>query len=1065
MKLHAIIAAFLRNVASFFSGALGYLVIVVFVFVCAILGFSERFFANNLANLDQLSQWYPELLLFLVPAITMGLWADERKQNTDELLFTLPASDVDILLGKYFACVANYTIALLFTMPLLFVLNRIGNPDWGVIFTTYLGYWFAGATLLSAGMFASSLTRSTTVAFVVGVLVAAVPVYFSETMITGVTGFLAKSAERYGWLVWLANALNWFGDFLGVMAESMLLDNQLRGFTEGLIPLSSILYFISFTSFMLYLNYVVITRRHWSSGRQTQMGLQYAVRVLALVAVLVSFNSMLRDGNAFVPSGVDLSGERVHSLSKVTNDMIDRVVEAEEPITIHAFVSPDLPEEFSVIRKELDSLMRQYDRLGGSWISIRIVDVEHAGASEREAIAQGITPINHKLSDREGRVVQQQVYMGVVVEGSKNRVVIPHIDDAARIEYELTHSLATVTKADKLRIGILRTDARVLNMGKDWYFDQFIAELKKQYELVDVSHADLKKRADDTAKKPDAKKKSKTKKKEADKKEEKKDKPLDVLLVVQPSSLTRNVMQDLVKYIKAGKPTLLLDDPLPFYLIYDQARFPEELRADFNEILSAPRLARAHPRSYWSIELLPRSVYDELVRRWTAFMRQQRRRPSQQQVEFAFMRMVADLYPEVTPQISAFSQAPKADDGRATILMDALGLSWNYDRVVTDRYQPHPEFVPAIAPQHAEQKGATWPVKEYGQIENAFLFINRGNGDAHALNATHDITQGLQEVLGIYAGSVFRKSGQSKTNVLSLLRTSKNSSVILWDDLTSVRTQQVAVLDPETQTIRGEERKVPSRLLNGARGIDPRRQLPEIVTTYLADDPVKTPSDKHHSLAVLVTSEDETKDKKKSTGGIKAIFVADIDMITNVYFNQQKALGRPLDNISFVQNSIEWLADDGRFIPLRSRRQRLRTLVAVQEAVDGYRQDRLDAERAAKAARKKAGEDAEKRFEDKLKEIQERKGLGIFERSQMASVALRAERERLKSENRKLDEDLKKKLAELKDREDREIRSYQARVRAVAIAFTPIPAILLGILVFCIRWYSERRKVVSSRRV
>src|SRR5262249_46654867 len=162
LRSHVVFAVFKRNFASYFSGLLGYLFIVLFVLTGALLAFQPQFFTNNLANLDQLNKYFPMLLLFIVPAITMGVWSEERKLGTEELLFTLPVSDLEVLIGKYLAVVAVYTAALAFSLTHAFVLQLIGEPDWGLIATTYFGYWLAGCALLAAGMAASFPTHSHT---------------------------------------------------------------------------------------------------------------------------------------------------------------------------------------------------------------------------------------------------------------------------------------------------------------------------------------------------------------------------------------------------------------------------------------------------------------------------------------------------------------------------------------------------------------------------------------------------------------------------------------------------------------------------------------------------------------------------------------------------------------------------------------------------------------------------------------------------------------------------------------------------------------------------------------
>ena len=226
---HVIWAVFKRNFLSYFSNPAGYVFITLFVFVSSCVAFwPPTFFTNNQANLDELNKFMPYLLLLFVPAITMNTWADERRQGTDELLLTLPAHDLDVVLGKYLAALGIYSVALAFSLPQVFVLRWLGSPDLGVLFATYVGYWLMGAMLIAVGMVASMLSSNVTVAFILGALFCAIPIFL----------------EAIGWPLW-ATARRMF--------ERWSIASQFRDFGTGVVTFEGVLYFVGLAIAMLYL--------------------------------------------------------------------------------------------------------------------------------------------------------------------------------------------------------------------------------------------------------------------------------------------------------------------------------------------------------------------------------------------------------------------------------------------------------------------------------------------------------------------------------------------------------------------------------------------------------------------------------------------------------------------------------------------------------------------------------------------------------------------------------------------------------------------------------------------
>ena len=234
--MHLVWAIARREFVGYFITPIAYVFIAMFVFLSGIFAFYlGAFFDREQADLQSFFQFHPWLYLFFIPALTMRLWAEERRSGTLELLLTLPISLYQIVIAKFLAAWGFCAISLALTFPMWITVNYLGTPDNGVILASYLGSLLMAGASLSIGACISALTRNQVIAFVVSAVVC---------LLFVLSGFPLVLDLFRGWAPEVVlNAVSSFS-FL----------THYEAITKGVIDLRDIIYFVSLIAFWLFVN-------------------------------------------------------------------------------------------------------------------------------------------------------------------------------------------------------------------------------------------------------------------------------------------------------------------------------------------------------------------------------------------------------------------------------------------------------------------------------------------------------------------------------------------------------------------------------------------------------------------------------------------------------------------------------------------------------------------------------------------------------------------------------------------------------------------------------------------
>ena len=238
--MHNILAITKRELKAYFGTPIAYVFLAIFVALTGVFTFFiGGFFSRGVADLQPFFQYHPWLYLMLVPAISMRLWAEERKSGTIELLMTLPVTTTQAVIGKWLAGWIFLGFALVLTFPTWITVNLLGNPDNGVIFASYVASFMVAGAFLAIGACMSALTKNQVIAFVIAAVVCFFFVMGGSAMVLdAISGVLPDVVVQA----------------VGNLSAIVHFDNVAR----GTLAVTDIIYFVSLTAFWLFANVITI---------------------------------------------------------------------------------------------------------------------------------------------------------------------------------------------------------------------------------------------------------------------------------------------------------------------------------------------------------------------------------------------------------------------------------------------------------------------------------------------------------------------------------------------------------------------------------------------------------------------------------------------------------------------------------------------------------------------------------------------------------------------------------------------------------------------------------------
>ncbi len=489
-----VMTIFRRDLAAYFTSPIGYIFMIVFVTFSVGL-FITSFFLFPVADMRPFFANFPIMFCVFIPAITMRVWAEDRKENTWEMLLTFPMKASELVIGKFAATFAFFAITLCATVTIPVMLAVLGNPDPGPIFSGYLGSLLLGAYFLSIGIFFSGFFKDQILAFVVTLLTC-----FGIVLLG--TNFIAAYIDD------VAAGLG------TMLSEVVGLSDHFAVFSRGVIEIADVLYFVAWTAIFLLLNVLYIEGRNRSGVR-----IIYSAAVAVCLGIGFLANWLISDTSL---GRFDMTEGNIFTVSDASKNILLKV---DAPVQVKLYITPknEMPTGMTSLERDITDKLDELRVASGGILQYSVINLEvsevisspETGAEEEETdedvlekrlLDKGVEPFAVEAMS-ESQVTSKLVYSSIGVAYKDNKEeILPQIlpQTLLELEYRLVSTIYKLTREEDPIVALVAPKEAVnISPQMRQLFEQMgqavpqsedpyeIIERFLEYEKYDIQRVDL----------------------------------------------------------------------------------------------------------------------------------------------------------------------------------------------------------------------------------------------------------------------------------------------------------------------------------------------------------------------------------------------------------------------------------------------------------------------------------------------------------------------------------------------------------------------------------------------